>query len=41
MSDAADRLNAELEGRYAMERELGESKMATVYVAIPGHDLPG
>jgi serine/threonine-protein kinase len=32
MSDAA-RLNAALEGRYAIERELGEGGMATVYLA--------
>ena len=28
MSDATDRLNAALEGRYAIERELGEGGMA-------------
>ena len=28
-----DRLNAALEGRYAIERELGEGGMATVYLA--------
>ena len=33
MSDAVDRLNAALEGRYAIERELGEGGMATVYLA--------
>ena len=33
MSDAISRLNAALEGRYAIERELGEGGMATVYVA--------
>ncbi len=33
MSDMADRLNAALEGRYAIERELGEGGMATVYLA--------
>ena len=33
MSDAVTRLNAALEGRYAMERELGEGGMATVYLA--------
>ncbi len=33
MSDATDRLNAALEGRYAIERELGEGGMATVYLA--------
>ncbi len=33
MSDAVDRLNAALEGLYAIERELGEGGMATVYLA--------
>ena len=33
MSDATDRLNAALEGRYAIERELGEGGMATDYLA--------
>ena len=33
MSDMAERLNAALEGRYAIERELGEGGMATVYLA--------
>ena len=33
MSDAIERLNAALEGRYAIERELGEGGMATVYLA--------
>ena len=33
MSDATSRLNAALEGRYAIERELGEGGMATVYLA--------
>ena len=33
MSDAVARLNAALEGRYAVERELGEGGMATVYLA--------
>ena len=32
MSDAVVRLNAALEGRYAIERELGEGGMATVTV---------
>ena len=31
MSDAIVRLNAALEGRYAIERELGEGGMAKVY----------
>ena len=33
MSDPTTRLNAALEGRYAIERELGEGGMATVYLA--------
>ena len=33
MSDAVARLNSALEGRYAIERELGEGGMATVYLA--------
>ena len=33
MSDPITRLNAALEGRYAIERELGEGGMATVYLA--------
>jgi len=33
MNDAVARLNAALEGRYAIERELGEGGMATVYLA--------
>ena len=33
MSDVATRLNAALEGRYAIERELGEGGMATVFLA--------
>ena len=33
MPDATERLNAALEGRYAIERELGEGGMATVYLA--------
>ena len=33
MSDAATRLNTALEGHYAIERELGEGGMATVYLA--------
>ncbi len=39
MSDAIERLNAALEGRYAIERELGEGGMATVYLAEDiGHE---
>ena len=33
MSDAVDRLNAALEGRYRIESELGEGGMATVCLA--------
>ena len=33
MSDPVARLNAALEGRYAIERELGEGGMATVFLA--------
>ena len=33
MSDAVTRLNAALKGRYAIEHELGEGGMATVYLA--------
>ena len=33
MSDSVARLNAALEGRYTIERELGEGGMATVYLA--------
>ncbi len=33
MTDPIARLNAALEGRYAIERELGEGCMATVYLA--------
>ncbi len=36
MSDPISRLNAALEGRYAIERELGEGGMATVYLADEG-----
>ncbi len=33
MTDAITRLNAALEGRYTIDRELGEGVMATVYLA--------
>ena len=33
MNDSVARLNAALEGRYTMERDLGEGGMATVYLA--------
>ena len=33
MTDQISRLHADLEGRYAIERELGEAGMATVYLA--------
>jgi serine/threonine protein kinase len=33
MTDPITRLNAALEGRYVIERELGEGGMATVYLA--------
>ncbi len=33
MPDPIARLNTALEGRYAIERELGEGGMATVYLA--------
>ena len=33
MSDPVTRLNDALEGRYTIERELGEGGMATVYLA--------
>ena len=41
MSDAITRLNAALEGRYAIERELGEGGMATVSLADDKRLAPG
>ena len=35
MTDPITRLNAALEGRYRVEREIGEGGMATVQVTIP------
>ncbi len=41
MSDPVARLNAALKGRYAIERELGDGGMATVYLADDlKHELP-
>ena len=39
MSDSVERLNAALEGRYTIERELGEGGMATVYLAEKPSEL--
>ena len=39
--DPVTRLNAALQGRYAIEREIGEGAMATVYLAYEAkHDRP-
>ena len=37
MSDPVARLNSALEGRYLIERELGEGGMATVYLIENAH----
>ncbi len=37
MSDMAERLNAALEGRYAIERELGEGGMAVQGILLQEH----
>ena len=34
MPDPITRPNAALEGRYRVERELGQGRMATVYLAL-------
>ncbi len=41
MSDPITRLNSALEGRYRIERELGEGGVATVYLAKDPNVEPG
>ena len=40
MSDPITRLNGALEGRYAIERELGEGGMVTVYLVDSQEQAP-
>ena len=39
MLDTTERLNAALEGRYSIERELGEGGMATVCLADSAREV--